>query len=259
MEVHHKPKPWHGFREFLKEYGIIVLGVLTALAAEQVAEQAHWAERLRETRGQLHAELSADVTSAVGWLAAGPCIDRQLDALGAAVLAARKSGTLVPPTTPYSPMLTVFRSDAWLNARSLQVSDHFSAEEMRRLSQTYFFISEFKDDIVQLHQEAAALLPLRQPLDRMTPEEADGFSSRVGEARELQSRMHLAAIILVGSAGQVSVQADAAAMQKRVQPLRERYGSCVSDPALVMDAIAHGKGEADTFRRLNLSPPVLTN
>lgn len=37
MEIH-KPKPWHGFREFLKEYLIIVVGVLTALAGEQVVE-----------------------------------------------------------------------------------------------------------------------------------------------------------------------------------------------------------------------------
>ncbi|MDB5442210.1 MAG: hypothetical protein JWP73_586, partial [Phenylobacterium sp.] len=33
MDIH-KPKPWHGLREFLKEYAIIVVGVLTALAAE---------------------------------------------------------------------------------------------------------------------------------------------------------------------------------------------------------------------------------
>jgi hypothetical protein len=31
MDIH-KPKPWHGVREFLKEYVIIVVGVLTALA-----------------------------------------------------------------------------------------------------------------------------------------------------------------------------------------------------------------------------------
>ena len=37
MDIH-KPKPWHGVREFLKEYVIIVVGVLTALAAEQAVE-----------------------------------------------------------------------------------------------------------------------------------------------------------------------------------------------------------------------------
>ena len=40
MDIH-KPKPWHGVREFLKEYAIIV-GALTALAAEQGVEWLHW-------------------------------------------------------------------------------------------------------------------------------------------------------------------------------------------------------------------------
>jgi len=35
MDIHHKPKTWHGWHEFLKEFGTIVLGVSVALAAEQ--------------------------------------------------------------------------------------------------------------------------------------------------------------------------------------------------------------------------------
>jgi hypothetical protein len=37
MDIH-KPKPWHSVREFLKEYVIIVIGVLTALGAQQGVE-----------------------------------------------------------------------------------------------------------------------------------------------------------------------------------------------------------------------------
>ena len=40
MDIH-KSKPWHSVREFFKEYLIIVVGVLTALGAEQVAEATH--------------------------------------------------------------------------------------------------------------------------------------------------------------------------------------------------------------------------
>lgn len=43
MEVH-KPKAIHGWRDVLKEWGIIVLGVLTALAAEQTVEALHHRE-----------------------------------------------------------------------------------------------------------------------------------------------------------------------------------------------------------------------
>ena len=54
----HKPKPWHGIREFLKEYVIIVVGVLTALGAEQGVEWAHRETEVREARAALHAEMS---------------------------------------------------------------------------------------------------------------------------------------------------------------------------------------------------------
>ena len=37
----HVPKPLHGWREFLGEVGVIVVGVLVALGAEQVVENLH--------------------------------------------------------------------------------------------------------------------------------------------------------------------------------------------------------------------------
>ena len=40
----HLPKPIHGWRGFIGEVGIIVIGVLIALGAEQVVESAHWRE-----------------------------------------------------------------------------------------------------------------------------------------------------------------------------------------------------------------------
>jgi hypothetical protein len=50
MEVH-KPKAVHGWREFLREYGVIVICVITALGAEQAAEALHWAHVRSETEG----------------------------------------------------------------------------------------------------------------------------------------------------------------------------------------------------------------
>ena len=37
----HLPKPFHGWREFIGEVGIIVIGVLIALSAEQFVEFVH--------------------------------------------------------------------------------------------------------------------------------------------------------------------------------------------------------------------------
>ncbi len=46
MEIH-KPKPWHGWPEFAKEVGTIVLGVLIAIAAEQAVEALHHRDVVR--------------------------------------------------------------------------------------------------------------------------------------------------------------------------------------------------------------------
>ncbi len=53
MEIH-RPKPFHRWREFLKEVGIIVLGVLIALAAEQIVETLHHREIVKSGEDALH-------------------------------------------------------------------------------------------------------------------------------------------------------------------------------------------------------------
>ena len=77
MDIH-KPKPWHGFREFLKEYLIIVVGVLTALGGEQVVERLHRQTEVTEAREALQAELAANGrTGGFVGVEVG-CLDEQL-------------------------------------------------------------------------------------------------------------------------------------------------------------------------------------
>jgi hypothetical protein len=56
VEVHHQHKPVRNWREFLKEYGIIVLGVLTALGAEQAVAAAHHRSQVHQMTAKLRAE-----------------------------------------------------------------------------------------------------------------------------------------------------------------------------------------------------------
>src|SRR6266550_8896503 len=54
------PKPLHGWRAFAGEVGIIVVGVLIALAAQQVMESIHEREDIAQLRGAFRAELADD-------------------------------------------------------------------------------------------------------------------------------------------------------------------------------------------------------
>ena len=72
MDIH-KPKPWHGVREFLKEYVIIVVGVLTALAAEQGVEWLHWRHVTEQVEANLRGGVSTNVGNAMTRVASTPC------------------------------------------------------------------------------------------------------------------------------------------------------------------------------------------
>lgn len=52
----HLPKPLHGWRAFIGEVGIIVLGVLIALGAEQLVEALHWRAEMNGERQALYSE-----------------------------------------------------------------------------------------------------------------------------------------------------------------------------------------------------------
>jgi len=97
MEVHRPREPIHGAREFLKEVGIIVLGVLIALAAEQTVEKLHERTIASEARETIRAEARLDLGFMRGdrVLEQG-CIDRRLDEIGA-LLARARDGVLDPP------------------------------------------------------------------------------------------------------------------------------------------------------------------
>lgn len=76
----HLPKPLHGWREFAGEVGIIVIGVLIALGAEQVVETIHWRHSVSQMREAMRSELVIDRTRVEVNLAQDGCINARLDA-----------------------------------------------------------------------------------------------------------------------------------------------------------------------------------
>lgn len=77
----HLPKPLHGWREFLGEVGVIVIGVLLALSADQLVERTTWRKHVAEAKEDLRGELQADLFNAQERVLMESCIDRRLDQL----------------------------------------------------------------------------------------------------------------------------------------------------------------------------------
>ena len=91
------PKPLHGWRAFAGEVGVIVLGVLLALGAQQVAEAVNERREAAETRATLTGEIEESLAVLELRRAAQPCIDRRLKELRAIVNQWGRTGSFETP------------------------------------------------------------------------------------------------------------------------------------------------------------------
>ncbi len=144
MDIH-KPRPWHGWREFGKELATIVLGVLIALGAEQAVEWLHWQERTEKTETHLRAELANATVAAQVHIAQEPCEYAVLDRLQQALLQPGddwKPPYLItrPDGTGASLVATPiggFESQGWKNAQADGTANHLNPEDQQKFETAY--------------------------------------------------------------------------------------------------------------------------
>ena len=77
MEIH-RPKAVHSWRELLKEIGIIVIGVVIALGAEQAVESLHWMRQVDVGEATLKGAFMQEVQNAALRDVQGDCIGQRL-------------------------------------------------------------------------------------------------------------------------------------------------------------------------------------
>ena len=133
----HLPKPLHGWRAFVGEVGVIVLGVLVALALGEVVEWARWNEQVRVARASIHREMAFDLAAFADRVRIAPCMDRQLADAQRRIDALAQSGATPPgDANLLSPgrLILVGDYDAQQAAQNLV---HFPPDELSSLGLWY--------------------------------------------------------------------------------------------------------------------------
>ena len=172
MDIH-KPGPIHGWRDFIKEIGSIVLGVSIALAAEQGVEWWHWQHELRETRQALKTELARAVGSFQYDAAMQDCSNRRLDELSQWLDHSQPGDRLAMVRPIGQPMGYSFLFGAWEVAKSGQAAWRMPLDEKLRFAHLYGALTRF-DEIVRANNDGwrqMAQFTSAEPLDhadRMT-------------------------------------------------------------------------------------------
>src|SRR5438132_7068973 len=130
----HLPKPLHGWRAFAGEVGIIVIGVLIALGAEQVVQDIHQREDVSQLVGALRAELGADRARWQHIRAADPCTLQRLDAIDRWLATAPAGAKL---NRPYRLFLWNMHSSAWDLAKTSPAAAHIPLRERLTYASLY--------------------------------------------------------------------------------------------------------------------------
>jgi hypothetical protein len=159
MDIH-KPKPWHGVRELLKEIGTIVIGVLIAIGAEQAVEALHHRAQAREAAGKLRTESEEN----------RPVVDYDLGSLQAglasadAILAALAKGEGAVPKLQ-KPDLFTPADAAWIAIRDsalLPIMPKLLVDNGWKVDATNGYLVLLTHEISQAADEAEAALAVRQ-------------------------------------------------------------------------------------------------
>ncbi len=182
MDIH-KPKPWHNVREFLKEYLIIVVGVLTALAAEQAVEQLHWAHEVRLARAEIASEINWTDRHFAYRVAAEPCIARRLDALESVIEKAARHEP-VPHLGPVIPDIgNALNDNIWQNHRAAQTLTHFDDQELSLLGSYYMQVDSVRGFIANEVDAWSVLKVLQGDPARLGPTDIAGLRVALQRAR----------------------------------------------------------------------------
>jgi hypothetical protein len=199
------PKPLHGWRELAGEVGIIVLGVLIALGAGQVAETIHERQLAADARDNVRAEAATNIGFIRDRLSTQGCIDRRINELQS-ILSRSGEGALSPqPAWVSRPPLWPFFFGRWEAATASGRNSLFSSREQAHFSVLYRVFSEFDADQGReqaVWSELRALEWWRGPLG---PQARLSFTQALQQAKYLSWDLHYGGTYALRLAGEMGL------------------------------------------------------
>jgi hypothetical protein len=208
----HLLKPLHGWRAFVGEVGVVVLGVLIALGAGQSAEWVHDRQVAEEARENVRDEAKLDLGFIQGRLAAQNCVEARLAELSA-LLGKAREGALEPrPTWIARPPTVPFFTGRWQAATASGRNSLFPAKEQEQFGTLYQIFDRYNDLEPREQEVWADLRALESWQGPLGPEARLAFAKSLEQAKYLAWDLNYAgtyALQTGGAMGLLSKQAPA--------------------------------------------------
>ena len=198
MEV---PTPIHGWRVLAGEIGVIVVGVLIALGAQQLVEHREWSQKAAATEEAIKTELGAAAGFSYERRIIQPCLQGKIRELADKLVtsdgawsaspmkvASGQYRNVMPPA--YRAPSRTFLRDAWTTAMADGTVNHMPAARVQLYSALYNQVEDMARLQEQEQSAGASLTPLSYDarLDGRTRGE---MIARLAEVDRINSLMAL--------------------------------------------------------------------
>jgi hypothetical protein len=233
----HLPKPLHGWREFAGEVGIIVIGVLIALGAEQLVEDLHWRVQVRETDQRVQKDLIANLTNAEERFAIDPCLRPRLIELRDALLAdrttwpgsqARFANDIYKSEFPgvYRTPVRPWIETSWHTAQNGETLSHFDPDRVQQLANLFDDVDALRETQSEEVKASEDLGDLAFP-GQITAAERRSRLNTIAKLDALDSRILYLAQLLRNDARNAGIAPDPNSVRDAIEQQRAYRGTCV--------------------------------
>lgn len=242
------PKPLHGWRAFAGEVGVIVLGVLLALIAQQAVEDWQWRQRTRDARIGLAREAGMMTSQLYERLIVQQCLLARLHFLANRLQASGSDWNGIPekfggsqrffantlPVT-YRPPRRDLVDSIWVNTQDDGTLAHFPQDEAERIAAIYANARNIQALFDQEQQMSALLGPLATNL-KFDPGDRMRMMQAVYGLDRLNSSVLFAARNMMNDVGELDLPFDRVTIRKTRKAFfdmqRSYRGSCVERVSL---------------------------
>jgi hypothetical protein len=243
------PTPIHGWRVLAGEMGVIAVGVLIALGAQQLVERREWNQRAASAEEAIKDELGYAAMMGHERRIIQPCLRGKIRELADKLtrnegkwsaspmkVTSAPYGTVIPPA--YRAPSRAFLTDAWNSAMADGTVNHLKADRVQEYSGLYNLVAHLRQLQDEEQKAGASLAPLSfdgQLDDRSRAE----MIARLAEVDRINSLMVVISGQIIDAIRDLKFGYDKAdvtrAAKEIVAAQRALRGTCVESTPLDLD------------------------
>ncbi|HWE47960.1 MAG TPA: hypothetical protein VG407_18220 [Caulobacteraceae bacterium] len=232
MDIH-KPKAVSSLKELAVEIGVIVIGVVIALGAEQAVDAWRWHDQAEAGQAALSENFGRVVNNAYELEAEHDCVAARLTLLGGIIEKAADAGRLPALGDPGRPPFSPWRNNVWPGLVAAQLATHLPRDKAvayANIATISDYLADLSDQELDQWQTLSTVVGHGR---RLSDVEAETLRLTVARARFSADKMLSSSRIVLGrirATGLVS-EGHYTASAKRAQALRAQAAICAPMPA----------------------------